>query len=149
MLAFMYAGIYVFIVFCKKSNLNHSPCFQALQNCFLCSYICCPLNSFLSVAYNTECDNYMVFLIPWCRAVRIAPFSNRLAQAVPSNVQGLRCLANYEALRFSEPIRTLAEKMVDRMVKNSSQSAGKYASVHLRFEEVLFLSLHSFRTYDF
>ncbi|XP_062153781.1 O-fucosyltransferase 9 [Alnus glutinosa] len=68
-------------------------------------------------------------------AVRIAPFSNRLAQAVPSNVQGLRCFANYEALRFSEPIRTLAEKMVDRMVKNSSHSAGKYVSVHLRFEE--------------
>ncbi|KAH9757842.1 O-fucosyltransferase 9 [Citrus sinensis] len=68
------------------------------------------------------------------RAVRIAPFSNRLAQGVPSNIQGLRCLANFEALRFSEPIRMLAEKMVDRMVKNSSQSGGKYVSVHLRFE---------------
>ncbi|XP_010246042.1 PREDICTED: uncharacterized protein At1g04910 isoform X3 [Nelumbo nucifera] len=69
------------------------------------------------------------------RAVRIAPFSNRLAQAVPSSIQGLRCLANYEALRFSQPIRTLAEKMVDRMVKNSSMSGGKYVSVHLRFEK--------------
>ncbi|XP_041004410.1 O-fucosyltransferase 9 isoform X1 [Juglans microcarpa x Juglans regia] len=68
-------------------------------------------------------------------AARIAPFSNRLAQAVPANVQSLRCLANYEALRFSEPIRMLAENMVDRMVKNSSQSGGKYVSVHLRFEE--------------
>ncbi|XP_010246040.1 PREDICTED: uncharacterized protein At1g04910 isoform X1 [Nelumbo nucifera] len=68
-------------------------------------------------------------------AVRIAPFSNRLAQAVPSSIQGLRCLANYEALRFSQPIRTLAEKMVDRMVKNSSMSGGKYVSVHLRFEK--------------
>lgn len=78
-------------------------------------------------------------LISWCRAVRIAPFSNRLAQGVPSNIQGLRCLANFEALRFSEPIRMLAEKMVDRMVKNSSQSGGKYVSVHLRFETVLYL----------
>ncbi|XP_021661677.2 O-fucosyltransferase 9 isoform X2 [Hevea brasiliensis] len=68
------------------------------------------------------------------RAVRIAPFSNRLAQAVPPDIQRLRCLANFEALRFSEPIRTLAEKMVDRMFKNSSQSGGKYVSVHLRFE---------------
>ncbi|XP_050251581.1 O-fucosyltransferase 9 isoform X2 [Quercus robur] len=68
-------------------------------------------------------------------AVRIAPFSNRLAQEVPSNVQWLRCLVNYEALRFSGPIRRLAENMVDRMVKNSSQSGGKYVSVHLRFEE--------------
>eukprot|EP00258_Populus_trichocarpa_P030687 XP_024446706.1 O-fucosyltransferase 9 [Populus trichocarpa] len=68
------------------------------------------------------------------RAVRIAPFSNRLAHAVPPNIQGLRCLANFEALRFSESIRMLAEQMVDRMIKNSSQSGGKYVSVHLRFE---------------
>ncbi|KAI4332328.1 hypothetical protein L6164_017248 [Bauhinia variegata] len=68
-------------------------------------------------------------------AVRIAPFSNRLAQAVPSKIQGLRCFANFGALRFSNPIRTLAESMVDRMVKYSSQSGGKYVSVHLRFEE--------------
>ncbi|KAG5021193.1 hypothetical protein JHK82_017112 [Glycine max] len=68
-------------------------------------------------------------------AVRIAPFSNRLAQAVPSKIQGLRCFANFGALRFSEPIRTLAESLVDRMVKYSSQSGGKYVSVHLRFEE--------------
>lgn len=69
------------------------------------------------------------------RAVRIAPFSNRLAHAVPSNIQGLRCLANFEALRFSEPIRILAAKMVDRMLHNSSKSGGNYISVHLRFEE--------------
>ncbi|XP_004499554.1 O-fucosyltransferase 9 isoform X2 [Cicer arietinum] len=69
------------------------------------------------------------------RAVRIAPFSNRLAQSVPSKIQGLRCFSNFGALRFSEPIRTLAESMVDRMVKHSSQSGGKYVSVHLRFEE--------------
>ncbi|XP_058722015.1 O-fucosyltransferase 9 isoform X2 [Vicia villosa] len=67
--------------------------------------------------------------------VRIAPFSNRLAPSVPSKIQGLRCFANYEALRFSEPIRSLAETMVDRMIKHSSQSGGKYVSVHLRFEE--------------
>ena len=30
----------------------------------------------------------------------------------------------------------LAENMVDRMIKNSSESGGKYISVHLRFEEV-------------
>lgn len=81
-------------------------------------------------------------LIPLCRAVRIAPFSNRLAQAVPPNIQRLRCLSNFQALRFSEPIRTLAEKMVDRMVNNSSQSGGKYVSVHLRFEMVLYPFLY-------
>lgn len=68
-------------------------------------------------------------------AIRIAPFSNRLALSVPSNIQALRCLSNFEALRFSEPIRVLAENMVQRMLKNSSASGGKYVSVHLRFEE--------------
>ncbi|CAN1235518.1 O-fucosyltransferase 9 [Linum perenne] len=69
------------------------------------------------------------------RAVRIAPFSNRLAHAVPPNVQDLRCLANFKALRFSESLRTLGDKMVDRMIQNSSHTGGKYVSVHLRFEE--------------
>ncbi|KAD6119321.1 hypothetical protein E3N88_10592 [Mikania micrantha] len=68
-------------------------------------------------------------------AVRIAPFSNRLAHAVPSEIQGLRCLSNFGALRFSEPIRTLAAKMVDKMIRNTSSNGGKYISVHLRFEE--------------
>ncbi|KAL6512122.1 O-fucosyltransferase 9 [Orobanche gracilis] len=72
------------------------------------------------------------------RAVRIAPFSNRLAHAVPPYIQGLRCLCNFEALRFSEPIRMLAANMVDRMVKNSTKSGGRYVSVHLRFEEDMF-----------
>ncbi|XP_010543593.1 PREDICTED: uncharacterized protein At1g04910 isoform X2 [Tarenaya hassleriana] len=57
-----------------------------------------------------------------------------LAHAVPAHIQGLRCLANFEALRFSEPIRMLAKKMVDRMIEKSFQSVGKYVSVHLRFE---------------
>lgn len=68
--------------------------------------------------------------------MRIAPFSNRLANSVPSNIHALRCLANYEALRFSEPIRILADNMVDRMIKKSALTGGKYMSVHLRFEEV-------------
>ncbi|XP_064953158.1 O-fucosyltransferase 9-like isoform X1 [Musa acuminata AAA Group] len=68
-------------------------------------------------------------------AVRIAPFSNRLAHSVPSSIQGLRCLTNYEALRFSKLIRSLAERMVHRMVNNSSINGGKYISLHLRFEE--------------
>lgn len=80
--------------------------------------------------------NFLLSLVKFYRAVRIAPFSNRLAQAVPPIIQGLRCLANYEALRFAEPIRMLADKMVARMIKNSSRSGGKYVSVHLRFEMV-------------
>jgi hypothetical protein len=74
--------------------------------------------------------------------VRIAPFSNRLAQSVPSNIQALRCFANYHALRFAEPIRTLAEDLVGRMMKKSSLTGGNYVSVHLRFEEVINSLVH-------
>ena len=59
---------------------------------------------------------------------------------MPAEVQGLRCLANFEALRFSEPIRLLANTMVQRMIQKSSRSGGKYVSVHLRFEKVSSLS---------
>ncbi|KAG5544538.1 hypothetical protein RHGRI_017087 [Rhododendron griersonianum] len=69
------------------------------------------------------------------RVIRIAPFANRLAIDVPRDIQFLRCLANYEALRFSLPISTLAKKLVNRMIDKSSSSEGKYVSVHLRFEE--------------
>ncbi|XP_030520934.1 O-fucosyltransferase 9 isoform X3 [Rhodamnia argentea] len=83
-------------------------------------------------------NHYLEKVLPRMKelgAVRIAPFSNRLANAVPSPVQCLRCLANFEALRFAEPIRVLAERMVQRMTRRSSEGGGRYVSVHLRFEK--------------
>ncbi|KAG6655578.1 hypothetical protein CIPAW_05G226900 [Carya illinoinensis] len=67
--------------------------------------------------------------------IRVAPFANRLAMNVPRHIQYLRCLTNYEALKFSSPISILANKIVNRMVEKSSRTGGKYVSVHLRFEE--------------
>uniref|UniRef100_A0A5B7AFA2 O-fucosyltransferase family protein n=1 Tax=Davidia involucrata TaxID=16924 RepID=A0A5B7AFA2_DAVIN len=78
--------------------------------------------------------------------IRIAPFANRLAMKVPPHIQFLRCLANYEALRFSFPISALSKKLVNRMVEKSSSSGGKYVSVHLRFEEDMVA--FSFCVYD-
>ncbi|KAG6765939.1 hypothetical protein POTOM_030001 [Populus tomentosa] len=69
------------------------------------------------------------------RVIRISPFANRLSFDVPPAVQQLRCLANYEALRFSNPILTMGETLVARMKERSSSHGGKYVSVHLRFEE--------------
>ncbi|KAG6655576.1 hypothetical protein CIPAW_05G226900 [Carya illinoinensis] len=69
------------------------------------------------------------------RVIRVAPFANRLAMNVPRHIQYLRCLTNYEALKFSSPISILANKIVNRMVEKSSRTGGKYVSVHLRFEE--------------
>jgi GDP-fucose protein O-fucosyltransferase len=53
---------------------------------------------------------------------------------VPYPIQRLRCLANFEALKFSNPISTLAGKLISRMKDKSNN--GKYVAVHLRFEEV-------------
>lgn len=69
------------------------------------------------------------------RFIRISPFANRLSFDVPPEVQRLRCLANFEALRFSNPIVSLAEKLVSRMNERSIDNGGKYIAVHLRFEE--------------
>lgn len=70
------------------------------------------------------------------RVIRISPFANRLSFDAPPAVQRLRCLANYEALRFSNPILTLGENLVAKMKERSVNHGGKYVSVHLRFEEV-------------
>ncbi|XP_054810606.1 protein ESMERALDA 1 isoform X2 [Prosopis cineraria] len=69
------------------------------------------------------------------KVIRISPFANRLSFDAPPAVQRLRCLANYEALRFSSPILTMGESLVARMRERSKNNGGKYVSIHLRFEE--------------
>ncbi|RLN27762.1 hypothetical protein C2845_PM05G35690 [Panicum miliaceum] len=69
------------------------------------------------------------------RFIRISPFANRLSFDAPPAVQRLRCLANFEALKFSKPIVSLSQTLVYRMREKSFESDGKYISVHLRFEE--------------
>ncbi|KAL6841363.1 hypothetical protein ACP4OV_028881 [Aristida adscensionis] len=69
------------------------------------------------------------------RFIRISPFANRLSFDAPPAVQRLRCLANFEALKFSKPIAALSETLVSRMKDKSIDSNGKYIAVHLRFEE--------------
>ncbi|CAL1356142.1 unnamed protein product [Linum trigynum] len=69
------------------------------------------------------------------KVVRISPFAHRLSFDAPPAVQRLRCMANYEGLRFSNPILTMGENLVARMKELSASHGGKYVSVHLRFEE--------------
>ncbi|TVU36789.1 hypothetical protein EJB05_18736, partial [Eragrostis curvula] len=73
------------------------------------------------------------------RLIRISPFANRLSFDAPPAVQRLRCLANFEALKFSKPITSLSDTLVSRMREKSAENNGKYVAVHLRFEEVSFL----------
>ena len=74
------------------------------------------------------------------RLIRISPFANRLSFDAPPAVQRLRCLANFEALKFSKPITAISNTLVSRMRGKSAGNNGKYVAVHLRFEEVSFLS---------
>ncbi|XVE60377.1 hypothetical protein DITRI_Ditri05aG0123900 [Diplodiscus trichospermus] len=85
-----------------------------------------PVNYYLGVVHPILRDQGVI---------RIAPFANRLSMNVPPHIQLLRCIANYKALKFSLPISTLADKLVDRMIERSSRTGGKYVSVHLRFEQ--------------
>uniref|UniRef100_A0A453FWH9 O-fucosyltransferase family protein n=1 Tax=Aegilops tauschii subsp. strangulata TaxID=200361 RepID=A0A453FWH9_AEGTS len=69
------------------------------------------------------------------RLIRISPFANRLSVDAPPAVQRLRCLANFEALKFSKPITALSDTLISRMREKSVENNGKYVAVHLRFEE--------------
>ena len=90
----------------------------------------------LRIVLNRTVCQWKLVSFKWHRVIRISPFANRLSFDAPQPVQRLRCLANYEALRFSEPILTLGETLVKRMKEQSANHGGKYVSVHLRFEEV-------------
>jgi len=69
------------------------------------------------------------------RLVRISPFANQLSFDAPPAVRRLRCLANFEALKFSKLITTISNTLVSRMRGKSAGNNGKYVAVHLRFEE--------------
>ncbi|MBA0834594.1 hypothetical protein Goarm_006932, partial [Gossypium armourianum] len=84
----------------------------------------------------TNVYNFKIKAWSSIQIIRISPFANRLSFDAPPAVQRLRCLANYEALRFSSTILSLGETLVARMKKLSANTGGKYVSVHLRFEEV-------------
>ncbi|EMS66777.1 hypothetical protein TRIUR3_19446 [Triticum urartu] len=79
-------------------------------------------------------DDQLYFVLDY-RLIRISPFANRLSFDAPPVVQRLRCLVNFEALKFSNPIATLSETLISRMREKSAESNGKYIAVHLRFEE--------------
>ena len=82
----------------------------------------------------------------------IAPFSHRLAfDDLPADLQRLRCKVNFQALVFRPHIISLGETLVKRLrspvqghsdesihqvVEESTNQAGKYAVLHLRFDKV-------------
>ncbi|KAL1810916.1 hypothetical protein DCAR_0623016 [Daucus carota subsp. sativus] len=63
-------------------------------------------------------------------AVRLTKYDYRLSNRLESDLQKLRCRVNYHALKFTDPINEMGEKLVFHM-----RSMGKqYIALHLRFE---------------
>ncbi|KAL1351796.1 hypothetical protein HN51_015662 [Arachis hypogaea] len=63
-------------------------------------------------------------------AVQLSKFDYRLANRLDTEYQKLRCRVNYHALRFTNPIFSMGEKLVHRMRMRSKH----YIALHLRFE---------------
>ncbi|XBI09842.1 O-fucosyltransferase 6 [Aegilops tauschii subsp. strangulata] len=62
--------------------------------------------------------------------VRLTKFDYRLANRLDSDLQKLRCRVNYHALRFTDPIQEMGEKIIQRMRERSTY----FIALHLRFE---------------
>ncbi|GMY28113.1 O-fucosyltransferase 16 [Fagus crenata] len=63
-------------------------------------------------------------------AVQLTKFDYRLANKLDTDLQKLRCRVNYHALRFTDPILEMGEKLVHRMRMKSKY----FIALHLRFE---------------
>lgn len=64
------------------------------------------------------------------RAVQLNKFDYRLANRLDTEYQKLRCRVNYHALRFTDPILKMGQKLVQRMRMRKNH----YIALHLRFE---------------
>jgi hypothetical protein len=62
--------------------------------------------------------------------LQLTKFDYRLTNELDEELQKLRCRVNFHALRFTNSIQTLGEKLVRKLRSMSS----RYVAVHLRFE---------------
>ncbi|CAH1435360.1 unnamed protein product [Lactuca virosa] len=63
-------------------------------------------------------------------AVQLSKFDYRLSNKLETDLQKLRCRVNYHALRFTDPINKMGQKLVNQMRKMGKH----YVALHLRFE---------------
>ncbi|KAA8546167.1 hypothetical protein F0562_020939 [Nyssa sinensis] len=63
-------------------------------------------------------------------AVQLTKFDYRLANRLDTDLQKLRCRVNYHALKFTDGILEMGEKLVERMRIKSKH----FIALHLRFE---------------
>ncbi|CAM8934654.1 unnamed protein product [Rhodiola kirilowii] len=62
--------------------------------------------------------------------LQLTKFDYRLTSDLDEELQKLRCRVNYHALRFTNPIQELGQRVVMRM----RNMTGRFVSIHLRFE---------------
>lgn len=63
---------------------------------------------------------------------------------LPDDIQKLRCRVNYGALKYAEPIRQLADTLINRMQEDSP-----YIALHLRCGELMLWRSHALTQRDF
>ncbi|CAL5072977.1 unnamed protein product [Urochloa decumbens] len=62
--------------------------------------------------------------------IRMTKYDYRLSNKLDTELQKLRCRVNYHALKFTDPIQELGEKLIQRMRERSRY----FIALHLRFE---------------
>lgn len=62
------------------------------------------------------------------QVVQLTKFDYRLANKLDTDLQKLRCRVNYHALRFTDPIQEMGEKLINRMRAKSNY----FIALHLR-----------------
>lgn len=63
------------------------------------------------------------------QAVQLSKFDYRLSNKLETDLQKLRCRVNYHALKFTDPINKMGQKLVNRMRKMGKH----YVALHLRY----------------
>ncbi|KAI5070499.1 hypothetical protein GOP47_0014842 [Adiantum capillus-veneris] len=88
-----------------------------------------------SVPIPRKCtpDYYWKYVLPVLqknRVILLKKFDYRLSNRLDEDLQKLRCKVNYHALQFTQAIKTMGTKLVERLRKRN----GRYIALHLRFE---------------
>ncbi|GKD71995.1 GDP-fucose protein O-fucosyltransferase [Tanacetum coccineum] len=89
-----------------------------------------PYNMRVPRKCNERC--YQIRVLPVLlkkHAVQLSKFDHRLSNKLETDLQKLRCRVNYHALKFTDPINKMGQKLVNRMRKMGKH----YVALHLRY----------------